>query len=1356
MSMNKKNMQYYLGLDIGTDSVGFAVTNEKYDLLKFHGKPVWGTHIFDAASLCTDKRNFRTSRRRLDRRQQRISLVQELFAPEISKVDADFFKRIKASALYREDAGYPYSIFCDSEYSDKDYYRQYPTIHHLIVELMDNKDPHDVRLVYLACAWLVAHRGHFLSNVSKENVADMKDFGKVYNEFLKFFSDNGYSEPWKIEHIEALSNEIKKKTGVINKVKGITKVIYGDNKPPKGTEEEFPFSREMMIKLLGGGTCKISELFDNEDYSEFGSVCLGYDDDKMGEIMANIGDDYNLISVMRKIYDWALLVDSLGSSQTISEAKVAVYRQHEEDLHFLKHLIRKYVPDQYNEVFRESDKDNYVAYVNHSDDATLKIKTKSAEDFSKYLTKIVKPIVPNSEEQEQYSDMIRRLELRSFLPKQKNTDNRVIPHQLYWYELSIILKNAANYLPFLSEKDSEGLSVSQKIESVFLFRIPYFVGPLNPSSPHAWLKRKEGKIYPWNFEKMVDLDMSEELFIKRMTNTCTYLPGETVIPKDSLCYQRFTVLNEINNIRINGERISVELKQRIYSDLFLRVKKVTRKKLCDYLISNGIIEKGAENAVTGIDEIKSSLSSQIAFSRLISQHIISETEAEDIIERASYAEDKHRLMRWLDKKYPSLELEDKKYICNLKISDFGRLSRMFLCELEGTENQTGEVTTVLSALWNTQNNLMELLSDKYTFVDEIREYTEDYYATHKMSLNERLDEMYISNAVKRPVYRTLDIVKEIAKVYGAPTKVFVEMTRGAAPEKKGKRTKTRKEQILELYAKCKEEDVRLLKQQLEEMGDYADSRLQGDKLFLYYMQLGKCMYTDQPISIEQLGTKLYDIDHIYPQAYVKDDSIINNKVLVLSEANGQKSDTYPISDDIRRKMHGRWRYLKEAGLISEEKYQRLTRSVPFSDEEKYGFINRQLTETSQSTKAVATLLKEMYPDTEIVYCKARLTTDFRQEFGLLKSRLFNDLHHAVDAYLNIVTGNVYNMKFSRQWFSVDSKYSLKTKTLFTHPLICKGRTVWDGEAMLSKVKATAVKNTASFTKFSYFKTGGLFDQNPVTAAEGLVPLKAGLPTEKYGGYNKPAVMFFIPVKYSAGKKTDVMIMSVEKLYGESFLKDENFAEEYAKSRIQSILGKKVDSISFPMGMRPWKVNTVLSLDGFKVCITGNSSGGRQILLQPIVSYKESAEWQLYMKKLEMFVEKNMRNSRYIYDKEYDHVSKEENCKLYEMYIKKANDSIYALRPNIPQEAIKKGKDKFASLMILDQCKTLLSIHALFTRGAASGVDLRGIDAASKAATCILSSNVSNWVNKYHNVRLIDTSPAGLWNSVSAKNILELL
>ena len=101
---NKKN--YYIGLDIGTDSVGYAAAYEDYSLLKFSGEPVWGTTVFDSASQSDSRRAFRSARRRLDRRQQRVRLIQELFAPEISVLDPHFYTRIAESKLHQEDKTY--------------------------------------------------------------------------------------------------------------------------------------------------------------------------------------------------------------------------------------------------------------------------------------------------------------------------------------------------------------------------------------------------------------------------------------------------------------------------------------------------------------------------------------------------------------------------------------------------------------------------------------------------------------------------------------------------------------------------------------------------------------------------------------------------------------------------------------------------------------------------------------------------------------------------------------------------------------------------------------------------------------------------------------------------------------------------------------------------------------------------------------------------------------------------------------------------------------------------------------------------------------------------------------------------
>ena len=77
------------------------------------------------------------------------------------------------------------------------------------------------------------------------------------------------------------------------------------------------------------------------------------------------------------------------------------------------------------------------------------------------------------------------------------------------------------------------------------------------------------------------------------------------------------------------------------------------------------------------------------------------------------------------------------------------------------------------------------------------------------------------------------------------------------------------------------------------------------------------------------------------------------------------------------------------------------------------FIARQLVQTSQGTKGIAELLQQLMPESRMVYAKASNVSEFRKRNGFVKSRLVNDFHHAQDAYLNIVVGNVYDTKFTQ-------------------------------------------------------------------------------------------------------------------------------------------------------------------------------------------------------------------------------------------------------------------------------------------------------------------------------------------------------
>lgn len=1357
--MNNKN--YFLGLDVGTDSVGYAVTDEQYNLLKFHGEPMWGVHLFEGAKNSAERRGFRTARRRLERRKQRVDLLQELFAEEIAKVDEKFFIRMEGSRLFREDMDGEGTIFGKEGYTDKKYHEQYPTIHHLINELSESNEPHDIRLVYLACAWLVTHRGHFLNDIDVNNIDKVTDFTSVYNRLIDYMHQSGITVLWEENNVDVglIKDAIKEKTSITKKYKDLCEVLFGTPKVSKESEESF-ISIDILLKMICGYDVKANDLFRSEEYSEIDSFSLHDDDESLAQKIAQIGDEAELIVRAKEIYDWSLLDDSLDNESSISKAKIKMYEKHRRELCQLKKIIKKYVPDKYDEMFRKAKDDNYVAYsynLKNVKEGIVKDKA-SKEEFYDYLKKILKDISPNEEDADSLKEILDEIEKGSYLPKQKNTDNRVIPHQLYLKELMNVLSHAEQYFTFLSQKDKDGFSVTDKIISIFKFRIPYFVGPLNRHSDRSWVVFKKDiheKILPWNFAEIVDEEESEKAFIAKLTNKCTYYPGKDVLPKGSLLYHKFSVLNEINTLRIDEVPISVEIKQKIYENVFLKQKKVTVKKIEDYLISNNYMEKG--QSLSGIDvTVKSDLKPWHDFNQLLQKKILSEQQVEDIILHRTYAEEKARFVKYLDKNYSFLSLEDRKYIASLSYKDFGRLSREFLTEILGVSKETGEEFSIIKAMWETNYNLMELLSDRFTFTEILGKIHDEYYQTNKMSLNERLDSMYISNAVKRPIFRTLDIVSDVVKANGTPpTKIFVEMTRGGKPEQKGKRTKSRKEQILELYSQCEKDNrdlIHELRKKIELMGDAADSKLQSEKLFLYYMQLGKSMYSGKTIDIERLGEKIYDIDHIYPQSMVKDDSIINNKVLVLSEENGTKTNIYPIDSNIRSNMYGFWVMLRDNKFISDEKFKRLTRSTPFSDDEKEGFINRQLTETSQSTKAIAEILKDIYPESEIVYVKAHLTSEFRQEFDLLKSRIYNDLHHAKDAYLNIVTGNVYSMKFSKRWFDVHKEYSVKTKTLFTHEVKCGEKLVWDGEPMLIKVKELINKNNVHLTRYAFSRHEGFFGQMPVKAKEELVPLKKGLLTSKYGGYTDTTVSFFIFVKYRIGKKTDIMLMPVDLMMSESAMRDERSCIEYSQKQIESIFAGDVEDVSLPLGLRRIKINTVISLDGFKVAVSGKSN--TKVIVSPNVPFVDSYGTEWYVKKLESFYNKCSQNPNYKYQEEFDKVSQNENVMLYDLYTQKLQRTVFSKRPNNQMKVLLQGRACFNNLSIIDQAKTLLNIHMIFGR-LSGGCNLTDIGGSKNAAATYLSLNVSNWRKRYRNVRIIDYSASGLWEKQS-ENLFDLL
>ena len=1071
---------YLIGLDMGTSSVGWAVTDMEYHILKQKGKALWGIRLFDAAQTAAARRVFRTNRRRNERKKQRIQWLQQLFDAEIAKADPAFFQRLKESKFTEEEkqgVEGKYTLFSEETLTDQTYYETYPTIYHLRKALLEETGPFDVRLVYLALHHIIKNRGHFLleTNVSGER----ESFHQAFHTLQEYLQEQ-YELDFSLPNAEAFAQHLKERKRSITAKKKILKEDAGLTKADG--------MQNAIVDLLAGAKVKLAALFQDDTLknTEPGSLSLDMEWDEEA-LAAVLGEKMELLLAIKAVYDWAILDDILNGQEYLSQAKVQSYEKHKQDLALLKQTVKTELPEQYGEVFHtEREKlDNYAAY---SGTGSYHC---TYEAFRKYLNNLFK----RSRGSQAVETILTELEQGTFLPKQRSKPNSVIPNQVHRKELVDILARAAAYLPFLTEKDQDGISVSQKILAIFDFRIPYYVGPLNPTSPHAWVKRSDAPILPWTFEQVVNLEESAEGFITRMTAKCTYLK-EDVLPKDSLLYSEFMVLNELNNLRINGKRVSPELKQQIYRDLFLQKKTVKRKQLEDYLKREGILQRGDE--ISGIDgDFKASLRSYQDFAAILQKTGNTEM-VEDLIRRiVLFGEDRKLLKSYVQRTYGEvLSPEDIQYVCQKRYAGWGRLSQEFLTKLYHVDDKTGEAISILEMMRRTNCNLMELLSSRYQYLDQIQAYNQEHYGATTQSVKEMVEASYAPPSIKRAILQTVAIVEELVKIMGHPPKrIFVEMARG---EEEKKRTVSRKATLEELYKSCKKEAPELLGQ----LEGCSDQMLRRDKLYLYYTQMGKCMYSGEPIDLERLDTD-YDIDHIYPQSKVKDDSL-DNRVLVKRELNAAKADEYPIVAEIRDKMRPFWTYLKGKGLISSRKYDRLTRATTFLDEELAGFISRQLVETRQSSKIVAEILGKQYgKPTEIVYVKAGTVADFRQKadrnekgeqvsYDFVKCREVNDYHHAKDAYLNIVVGNVYHLKFTKDplhFIKSEAGETYSLKRVFDYRVVRDGETAWlpGEEGSISTVRKTIRKNNILFTQLAYKATGGFYDQTIQKKGGGQVP-----------------------------------------------------------------------------------------------------------------------------------------------------------------------------------------------------------------------------------------------------------------------------
>lgn len=157
------------------------------------------------------------------------------------------------------------------------------------------------------------------------------------------------------------------------------------------------------------------------------------------------------------------------------------------------------------------------------------------------------------------------------------------------------------------------------------------------------------------------------------------------------------------------------------------------------------------------------------------------------------------------------------------------------------------------------------------------------------------------------------------------------------------------------------------------------------------------------------------------------------------------------------------------------------------------------------------------------------------------------------------------------------------------------------------------------------------------------------------------------------------------------------------------------------------------------------STGKQLILQGAVQLCLSNDDVVYLKRIIKYIDKNLNRK----DKKellkvdsYMKITKEENIKLYNIFIEKLSNKIYSYRPANPKDKLKEKEEQFKNLSLEEQCLVLGEILHLFQCKPVKA-DLTLIEGVKNAGVIKENKNIS----KSKSVKLIYQSPTGLYEQV---------
>src|SRR5699024_5166151 len=239
--------------------------------------------------------------------------------------------------------------------------------------------------------------------------------------------------------------------------------------------------------------------------------------------------------------------------------------------------------------------------------------------------------------------------------------------------------------------------------------------------------------------------------------------------------------------------------------------------------------------------------------------------------------------------------------------------------------------------------------------------------------------------------------------------------------------------------------------------------------------------------------------------------------------------------------------------------------------------------------------------------------------------------------------------------------------------------------------------------------GGLFDQTIMPKGKGQVPIKKGRDIEKYGGYNKASIAYYVVVEHNRGKNSIRTIESIPVYIVDQIKTDEDLTQylvEEMKLHNPIIINNNISAR-----------NALFEYDGIKGRITGKS--GQQYLVRNEIQLVLPDEYNSTLKEIEKYL--SPHNSLSI-DK--FNINSELLIDIFNELTLKANSQLYKEKLRNYSDILNNSSEKLGEMSNEEIVTVLIEIIKLF-KATRETSNLKLIGGSGKSGTLYLGRNISN-------------------------------